>query len=301
MKKFLQIILLTFATVLGFYVSIFGASELAKLLGYLQPEPVAQQDALLRVALFLISTFFAEALWERMTTFNQIDNIEKAINRIDPSILSERIAYISEAISRRVAPYFDRYLPGASHQIFHELFVKYSFRGVAILENPMTFTVNTENSLRLWRDCLIEADNWSAISYAPDLWTNNGKATSIAHQEAHTKLKGTISRVFVFDDDNDMKLSQDVMHELALLPNTEIKWILKAELQKSLDRGAPSIKRPELLDFAIIDPQGLVLWFRLKDGTKELVTSALTINPSDINQARLIFDIALAHAKEVKP
>ena len=290
MKRVSQIILLSIAIIVGVAISFFGTDEIANWLKELSGSNINSSEIYPRIVLFLLSTFFAEILIERLTTFDQIDKIEHKVDDLD----------------RKVSPFFARFLPGNRNRVFYELSWKYMLRGVGHQENGDAFTVNRQSSLALWRDCLVEADTWQALSYVSDLWQLGEREVTQAHQKAHIELKGQISRIFVFDDDRDYRNNYDVMtQQQKSLSGIEIKWIIKKDLT---DRAKEIMgvnqfnrwKQIELLDFAIVDHGSYVLWFRLRDGLKQLDSATVTVEDDIIDLARSILQIAESHAQELK-
>ncbi len=289
MKRILQLGLLVAAIAVGLLTSIFGTDEIANWLNTLRnsPDALTAQDIYGRIILFLLSTFFAEILIERLTTFDQIDKIDLSVN------------YIRD----KVKPFFEQFLLGSRGKTFHEISWKYLLRGAGHQEDAEAFTVNRPNSINLWRDCLVEAESWEAISYANDLWQNSEKSIANAHQKAHVELDGYISRIYVFDDEKDRdQLASAISAQLGFLPSKDVRWIYKRllidHLKERLGSGFNRWRQLDLLDFSIIDHGTYVLWFHLKDGAKQLDSATITVNNEIVSLARIVFEVAYSNGQE---
>ena len=269
-QKRIQIIVLAISLVYALILSFFGEDSLKNIF------PFFSEDIYIRSVLFLVGTFFFEALLERVTTFNQIDKIE-------------------EAFQKNVSPFFARFYNDPKKKRFYELLWKYVFRGRTTIppSDYRSFEVDRRNSIYLWRDCISESGSWKALSYAQDLWLNHEVKISQAHQDLFINLRGYLSRVFVFDSQEDVINFQENEINMEIIATGETYWILKDTLIKAVEEHTQQkFPDPQLIDFAIANENDYVLWFHTDEKSRRLNSAELTIEIKIVDIAATIFSIA---------
>jgi hypothetical protein len=280
-RQIIQKVLIFVAIAVALISSLLGPSEIAEWVNSLsQPRgTLSGEEISARIILFLLATFFIEVLIERSDTFNKIDNVE-------------------DVITNTVKPFFRRFNRQNSQSRFHELQWKYVLNGSGNISGTDTFIVNRENSLSLWRDCIVEVEVWEALSYASDLWQKDETEKSLAFHEAIMK-HATVTRIFVFDTDSDRREFEGHPNAQRILSMGNVHWILKKELLiKARERVSFEGQEHELIDFAIANKNDYILWFQLGSfDHNKLRRAVVTVDSSVVSRARNIFDVALANSE----
>jgi hypothetical protein len=163
-------------------------------------------------------------------------------------------------------------------------------------DRGFTIEVDRNDSIRLWRDSLIDSTTWDALSFAHDLWRDGGdRRISEAYQTLHQQLGGRnrIRRVFLMESHHDLDSMMPVLtQQVTILGNDNVRWMLRPDLMALVnDRGDNLRNSPLLrdLDFAVVN-ESFVLWFIL-DG-RQLSKSKLTEVTQVVESAKQLFRLS---------
>jgi hypothetical protein len=301
MRKVIPLVLLVISVCVALFISVLGVSEIVNLPQQSSVAQITNFDVYIRVLFFLIGIVLVGNFLERLNVFSEFENVKDNVTKINvqTSTLSDEVKNIkenNEYLISKIVPFFQRFETHKNRR-FYELLWKYMFRGNGGLDNNDTLSVGPEASIHLWRDCISEANTWEAISYAKNLWQGAEQEISKAHQDVHVKLGGVIYRVFVFDTEEERNEFQHDEGMQGILSAGDIRWILKSNLINKTNKRYIGLEKVGLMDFAIADANDYVLWFKLLPFTKELFRAILTIDPTIVNQARTIFDIAYQNSQ----
>lgn len=217
--------------------------------------------------------------------------------------IQESLRQLHDLTSRNLVPFFSLLGQDAGSRKFHELRLLYALRGAQIPGNGIGLDVDRNETIRLWRDALIESRTWDALSSADELWDDDEREISEAYQDLQMRLgsQNRVRRVFVLDSIDELLTRRELLRDQnETLSNGNLRWILRADLSRILRRrGFAGNLLASDLDFAVVD-NAFVLWFRLgREADKRLLGSRLVNDEETLTNARNIFDIAFNNGTSV--
>jgi hypothetical protein len=227
-----------------------------------------------------------------------VEETRRNLNR-----LNQTLEQLQETVSRHLVSFFPLLNADEPSRGFHELRHMYALRGARLQSNGLGLEVDRNESIRLWRDALIESRSWDALSSADELWEDDERAISEGYQELQRRLgsHNRVRRVFVVNDIEELRSRQDLLHVQAeTISRENLRWILRTDLTRILARrGIVGHQLTRDLDFAVID-DSFVLWFILDgDEERQLTGSRLLNDPETLNTARKVFDAAFNNGTEL--
>lgn len=215
--------------------------------------------------------------------------------------LGQSLGAVEETVATHIVSFFPLLTADQPGRIFHELRHLYALRGARLEPSTWSVEVGRGDTIRLWRDALIESRTWDALSSANDLWEDDERAISEGYQELQRRLgnRNRVRRVFVLEDQNALVDKADLINEqLKTLGQGNVHWILRDKLDGILRRrGLDGHPIAQDLDFAVVD-DSYVLWFVLSE-SKQLIGSRLVNNGDTLTAARRLFDVAFANGHEI--
>ena len=239
----------------------------------------------------------------------QISGIQKDLTKENSELreklgtIQESLEHLNDLTSRNLVSFLSLLWPDTGSRKFHELRLLYALRGAQLPNNGIGLDVDRNESIRLWRDALIESRTWDALSSADELWDEDEREISEAYQDLQMRLgpQNRVRRVFVLDSIDELSTRRELLRDQNdTLSSGNLRWILRAELTGILRRrGFASHPIANDLDFAIVD-NAFVLWFRLGlDSDKQLIGSRLANDEATLTSARNIFDIAFNNSTSI--
>jgi hypothetical protein len=210
--------------------------------------------------------------------------------------IQESLRHLNDLTSRNLVSFFSLLWQDTSSRKFHELRLLYALRGARLQNSGLGLDVDRNETIRLWRDALIESRTWDALSSADELWDDDEREISEAYQDLQRRLgsQNRVRRVFVLDSIDEVLTRRELLRDQnETLSNGNLRWIIRDDLSRILERrGFVDQLIASDLDFAVVD-NSFVLWFRLGlDVDKRLLGSRLVNDEETLNNARSIFDIA---------
>jgi hypothetical protein len=239
----------------------------------------------------------------------QASSIQKDLSKENVE-LREKLATIQDSLrqlhdltSRNLVSFFSLLWQDTGSRKFHELRLLYALRGAQLPANGIGLDVDRNETIRLWRDALIESRTWDALSSADELWDDDEREISEAYQDLQMRLgpQNRVRRVFVLDSIDELSTRRELLRDQNdTLSSGNLRWILRTDLSRILQRrGFASHPIANDLDFAIVD-NAFVLWFRLGlDPDKRLLGSRLVNDEGTLTNARNIFDIAFNNSTSI--
>jgi len=217
--------------------------------------------------------------------------------------IQETLAQLHDLTSRNLVSFFSLLWQGTGSRKFHELRLLYALRGAQLPDSGIGLDVDRNETIRLWRDALIESRTWDALSSADELWDDDEREISEAYQDLQMRLgpQNRLRRVFVLDSADELSTRRELLRDQNdTLRNGNLRWILRADLSRILQRrGFASHPIASDLDFAVVD-NAFVLWFRLSlNPDRRLLGSRLVNDEWTLTNARNIFDIAFNNSTSV--
>jgi hypothetical protein len=217
--------------------------------------------------------------------------------------IQESLRQLHDLTSRNLVSFFSLLWQDTGSRKFHELRLLYALRGAHLPSNGISLDVDRNETIRLWRDALIESRTWDALSSADELWDDDEREISEAYQDLQMRLgpQNRVRRVFVLDSIDELSTRRELLRgQNETLSNGNLRWVLRADLSRILQRrGFDGHPIASDLDFAIVD-NAFVLWFRLGlDADKRLLGSRLVNDEETLTNARNIFDIAFNNGTSI--
>lgn len=219
------------------------------------------------------------------------------------AVIEESVRQIHDLTSRSLVSFFSLLSQDTASRKFHELRLLYALRGAQIPSNGVALDVDRNETVRLWRDALIESRTWDALSSADELWDDDEREISEAYQDLQMRLgpQNRVRRVFVLDSIDELSTRRELLRDQNdTLSSGNLRWILRVDLSRILQRrGFASHPIASDLDFAVVD-NAFVLWFRLGPAPdKRLIGSSLVNDEWTLTNARNIFDIAFNNGTSI--
>lgn len=286
----IQVFLLIFVGVLGILISLGDL-----FLPDWQAILTSHDDALYVILLIVSMLSFATGL-ERQTFFAEM---ESSLDRTNDQVhvLTDAVEDVGRLAVKIDADFRDleqRYpkinaffRAAQDTSEFYSLAIKYGLRRFTTSVDEKTIRVQSINeTLELWRECILEADSWTASSYASNVWgmgNSFGDQISNAFQKLSISLKRKIERIFVVDNESELEALESVMRQQAEFGVT-VKWIEKAVVIAECGTIAGLGGVNGTWDFALAGGNW-VFCFEL-DERRQIVGSSMTIDSKLVEQAK---------------
>jgi hypothetical protein len=213
----------------------------------------------------------------------------------EQTTIKELVRANKDASERYVTPFFGATMADGNMRYFQQLKLGWSFRATAVQDRGSSIEVDRNDSIRLWRDSLIDSTTWDALSFAHDLWRDDERRISEAYQTLQQELGGRnrIRRVFLVESHHDLDSIMTVLaKQVQLLGEDNVRWMLRPDLMGLVEQRGGGLRNSPLLqdlDFAVVN-ESFVLWFVLNG--RELSKSKLTEVPAVVESAKQLFRLS---------
>jgi hypothetical protein len=239
-----------------------------------------------------LSLIAIELVTERYITLDKVDDLIDSIEKKDMVAKIELMVKSLSDFERRFSQVNAFFGLLTKSQRFQILSFKYSMQSFSKIIDEETFIISEAETLNVWRDCILEAKDWYALSYAKDAWGINdgfGDVISFDYQKLRIETGGEIRRVFIIDTKQEYYSLKEVMQEQENI-NIKVKWIFKSELAKYpiINRNIHDIGT---WDFSLVDNQSMIFKFQL-DEDNNISGCAVTINADILSKGLRVFNEA---------
>jgi hypothetical protein len=222
--------------------------------------------------------------------------------RTEQDALREIVTANKETSERYVTPFFGATMADGNMRYFQQLKLGWSFRATSVRDHGSSIEVDRNDSIRLWRDSLIDSTTWDALSFAHDLWRDDERRISEAYQALQQELGGRnrIRRVFLVESHHDLDSIMPVLtKQVQLLGADNVRWMLRPDLMTLVEQRGDHIRHSALLrdlDFAVVN-EAFVLWFVLNG--RQLSKSKLTEVSQVVESAKHIFRMSFDNGQRL--
>jgi hypothetical protein len=216
--------------------------------------------------------------------------------------IKELVTANKETSERYVTPFFGATMADGNMRYFQQLKLGWSFRATSVQDHGSSIEVDRNDSIRLWRDSLIDSTTWDALSFAHDLWRDDERRISEAYQALQQELGGRnrIRRVFLVESHHDLDSIMPVLTmQVRMLGADNVRWMLRPDLMTLIERRGEHIRHSALLrdlDFAVVN-ESFVLWFVLNG--RQLSRSKLTEVSQVVESAKHIFRMSFDNGQRL--
>lgn len=184
-----------------------------------------------------------------------------------------------------------------SEDHFSELLLVYGIKPFSKVVKENKILINKENIFNFWRDSILKADRWFAVTYVKqeEVW-DMGWGEKIAHNIQAARIKGgaTIKRVFLVENNGEAKNLEKIMEAQKDI-GVEVRWI-KIDDITQVKTILNYLKAIGTNDFAIVDDSWVS---RIYLDKKRNYSGADAIKDNDILiKARFVFNEAFAKGSQ---